>query len=144
MSHLPIPNQILPGCGFHHVAIRAWDFDKSVKFYAEGLGFHPKIAWGDAPSRAIMLDTGDGNYLEIFEGNTTEGSKPEGAIIHFALRVHSCDDAVTRALAVGAELTMASKNVDIPTRPTGPTPVRIAFVKGPDGETIEFFENSLT
>jgi glyoxylase I family protein len=144
MSHSPIPNTLLRGCGFHHVAIRAWDFDKTLTFYTDGLGFHAKIAWGEKPSRAVMLDTGDGNYLEVFEGNTTAGPKPEGAILHFALRVDSCDAALARAVAAGAQVTMESKTVDIPSTPTGPTPVRIAFVKGPDGETIEFFENTLT
>lgn len=137
-------NPVLPGCGFHHVAIRSWDFDKTVAFYTEAFGFRPKIGWGEKPDRAVMLDVGDGNYLEVFEGKTTEGHKPEGAVIHFALRVKSCDDAVARARAAGALVTMEPKNVDIPSYPTGPTPVRIAFIKGPDGEHIEFFENSLT
>ena len=33
--------------------------------------------------------------------------------------------------------------IDIPSRP-GPTPVRIAFFKGPDGEVIELFQNEVT
>jgi glyoxylase I family protein len=137
-------NTALPGCGFHHVAIRAWDFDRSVAFYTEVLGFRHKIGWGEKPGRAVMLDTGDGNYLEIFEGKTTEGHKPEGAILHFALRVDDCDAALERARAAGALVTMEAKDVSIPSSPTGPTPVRIAFIKGPDGETIEFFQNTLT
>lgn len=137
-------NTKLPGCGFHHIAIRAFDFDKSLAFYTEDFGFRVKIGWGEKPDRAVMLDTGDGNYLEIFEGKTTEGHKPEGAVIHFALRVKSCDQAMDVARAAGAVVTMEPKNVDIPSYPSGPTPVRIAFVKGPDGEHIEFFENALT
>ncbi len=137
-------NQKLPGCGFHHVAIRSWDFDKTMTFYTDGLGFKLKIGWGEKPNRAMMLDTGDGNYFEVFEGKTTEGDKPEGAVIHFALRVASCDQAVAAAVAAGAVVTMESKDVSIPSYPQGPTPIRIAFVKGPDGELIEFFENALT
>ena len=60
---MPGKNSTIGGGGFHHVAIRARDFDKSVAFYTAALGFTPKIAWVDKPSRAIMLDTGDGNYL---------------------------------------------------------------------------------
>jgi len=144
MSKYPSSNSVLPGCGFHHVAIRAWDFDKSLAFYTEVFGFRPKIGWGHKPERAVMLDTGDGNYLEIFEGKTVEGQKPEGAIIHFALRVENCDAALERARTAGATVTMEPKTVEIPSYPTGPTPVRIAFVRGPDGEHIEFFQNSLT
>jgi hypothetical protein len=41
---------------------------------------------------------------------------------------------------------MEPKTVEISTTTHGPgkVPVRIAFVKGPDGEVIEFFQNDLT
>jgi glyoxylase I family protein len=135
-------NTTLGGGGFHHVAIRAHDFDASVRFYTQGLGFKEKIRWGIDKSRAVMLDTGDGNYLEIF-ANAAPGHKPEGAILHFALRTDNCDAALNRAREAGAQVTMESKDVDIDSTPHR-TPVRIAFCKGPDGEIIEFFQNELT
>jgi len=135
-------NKTISGCGFHHVALHARDFDASVRFYTQALGFIEKIRWGDEKSKAIMLDTGDGNYIEIFSGGPTE-PKPEGAILHFALRADNCDAALDRARAAGAVVTMESKDVLIQSTP-GPTPVRIAFCKGPDGEIIEFFQNKAT
>lgn len=135
-------NTVIGGGGFHHVALRARDFEASVKFYTEGLGFKPKIAWGEGNGRAVMLDTGDGNYLEIFAGGSAE-PKPEGVLLHFALRTKDCDAATKRALAAGAVPTMEPKDINIQSRP-GPTPVRISFCKGPDGEVIEFFQNELT
>ena len=135
-------NDTLGGGGFHHVAIRAWDFDASVKFYTEGLGFTRKIGWGEDEKRAVMLDAGDGNYLEIF-ANGSEGKKPEGAILHLALRTTDVDSAMEKARAAGAEITTEPKDVEIQSTP-GPTPVRLAFCKGPDGEIIEFFQNELT
>ena len=36
-------NASIGGGGFHHVAIRAHDFDASVKFYSEALGFTEKM-----------------------------------------------------------------------------------------------------
>ena len=135
-------NKTLGGGGFHHVAIRAYDFDASVRFYTEALGFTQKIAWGEGEKRAVMLDAGDGNYMEIFANGKNE-PKPEGAIIHFALRTNNCDAAIERARAAGAQVTVEPKDVDIPSTPHR-TPVRIAFCKGPDGEIIEFFQNELT
>lgn len=135
-------NAVLGGGGFHHIAMRAHDFDASVKFYTEALGFKEKIAWGEGDGRAVMLDTGDGNYLEIFAGGTAD-PKPEGAILHFALRTADTDAAIERARAAGAEVTVEPKDVDIQSRPRS-TPVRLAFCKGPDGEIIEFFQNDTT
>jgi glyoxylase I family protein len=135
-------NHTVGGGGFHHVAIRARNFDASVRFYTQALGFVEKIRWGNDDSRAMMLDTGDGNYLEIFAGGK-EQPRAEGTILHFAIRTRDCDAAVERARAAGSEVTMEAKDVTIPSQP-GPTPVRIAFVKGPDGEIIEFFQNELT
>jgi len=135
-------NKTLGGGGFHHVAIRAYDFDASVRFYTEALGFTQKIAWGEGEKRAVMLDAGDGNYMEIFANGKNE-PKPEGAIIHFALRTDNCDAAIERARVAGAQVTVEPKDVDIPSTPHR-TPVRIAFCKGPDGEIIEFFQNELT
>src|SRR5262252_1353747 len=130
-------NKTLGGGGFHHVAIRSHDFDASVRFYTEALGFKEKIRWGEGTKRAIMLDTGDGNYLEIFANGTAE-PKPEGSIIHFALRTDNVDAAVERARSAGAQVTIEPKDLVIQSVP-GPTPVRLAFCKGPDGEVIEFF-----
>ena len=135
-------NATIGGGGFHHIAMRVKDFDASVAFYTEALGFTEKIAWGEGDKRAIMLDTGDGNYLELFAGGEEE-PKPEGAVLHFALRTTDCDTAIERARAAGMEVTVEPKDVTIESRPE-PTPVRLAFCKGPDGEIIEFFQNNTT
>ncbi|MHB0938681.1 MAG: VOC family protein [Armatimonadota bacterium] len=124
--------------GFHHIAIRARDFDATVAFYTEGLGFTQTHAWGEGDGRAVMLDAGNGNYVEVFAGGAQE-PKPEGAYLHLAFVVDDCDALFQRALAAGAEVHMEPKALTIPSRPT-PLPVRIAFCKGPDGEVIEFFQ----
>ena len=69
--------------GLHHLAIRDSDFDRTVKFYTDGLGCRETTRWGQAPGRAVMLDTGDCSPSEIFEGGQP-GTKPEGAVLHFA------------------------------------------------------------
>ena len=125
--------------GFHHLAMRVKDFNASVKFYTEGLGLRETIAWGEGDGRAMMLDAGNGNCVELFAGGARE-PKPEGIVLHFAFRTDDCDGVLARAVAAGAVVTMEPKSLTIPSTPT-PLPVRIAFCTGPDGEIIEFFQN---
>lgn len=138
-------NQVLGGGGFHHVAIRARDFEASVRFYTEALGFVEKVRWGEGDKRGIMLDVGDGNYLEIFAGrkDALPAQSAEPPILHFAIRTSNTDAALERARSAGAEVTIEPKDVVIPSTPS-PLPVRLAFCKGPDGEVIEFFQNDVT
>jgi len=143
-------NETLRGGGFHHVAIRAYDFDKSLKFYVEGLGFTRRYGWGEdgrakgeKDSRAAMLDTGDGNYVELFAGSTRQPgtNQTEDVVFHFAIRTNDCDAALERARQAGATVTMEVKDVVPPLAEEPQETFRIAFVKGPDGEVIEFFQN---
>ncbi len=130
--------------GFHHVCIKTRDWDRTMQFYREVLGCTEKIAWRAAPQRAIMLDTGGGNYVEVFE-DLAYTPAPEGAIVHFALRTTRLDEVAARVRAFGAQLTMEPKDVTIATtNGAGPVPIRIFFCTGPNGEVIEFFQNSLT
>ena len=134
---MPGHNAAIHGGGFHHVAIRVHDFDASVRFYTEALGFTERIRWGEGEKRACMLDTGDGNYLEVFAGGPA-APKPEGTIFHFALRTSDVDAAIERARGAGAEVTTEPTSLEIQSDP--PQPVRLAFCKGPDGELIEFMD----
>lgn len=142
-------NATIGGGGFHHLAIRVVDFEKTLKFYCEGLGFVHAHSWGEdgrkkgeSDSRAVMLDTGDGNYLEVFAGGKPlpADGVPEGALLHFALRTNDCAAALERARAAGATVTVETKSL-IPPHSERPITFRIAFVRGFDGEIIEFFES---
>jgi len=128
-------NTRLGGGGFHHVAMNVKDFDASVNFYTDGLGFTLARLWKSESGRGAMLDTGDGNYLEIFEKNVP-GSK--GTIIHYALRTSDCRAAHATALEAGGREKQAPTEITIPSQPE--FPATISFVFGPDGEEIEFFQ----
>jgi glyoxylase I family protein len=135
-------NTTVPGCGFHHVAIRTAHWERSLQFWHEAMGFAIGLHWGEAPRRAAMLDTGDGNYLEIFERDPVpEGFQSEGAILHFCFRTDDCDATLERARAAGAEVTVEPKSITI--KGTREVPVRLAFFKGPDGEICELFQNEI-
>lgn len=139
-------NPILGGGGFHHVCIKTRDWARTMAFYQETLGCTEKIAWNfrDTNRRAIMLDTGDGNYIEVFE-DPDYVPAANGAVIHFALRTTRLDDVAARVRAAGAKITVEPKSVTLATtNGAGPVPIRIFFCEGPSGEVLEFFENTLT
>lgn len=134
-------NKKIRGCGFHHVSMKARDLDRSLKFYTEGLGFVEKASWGEAPQRTVLLDTGDGNYFEISQGNPEQVQEP-GIFHHIALRSEDCSAAIEAARSAGAEVTLETRDINLPSNP--PLQLRIAFFKGPDGEVIELFQNDQT
>jgi len=130
-------NAKIPGAGSHHLAVSAADFDKSLKFYTEGLGMAQVAAWGEGDKRAALLDIGDGSHVEIFAGGSADAQVSE-KFVHFAFRTTDPDTAFANAIAAGATEKMPPTTLDIPADP--PLPVRIAFVFGPDGEVLEFFK----
>lgn len=120
--------------GLHHIAMNVTDIERSIGFYRDAFGFTQIRRWGDA-TRAAMLDMGDGAILELFE--RPEAVRLDGHLVHIALRSADVDADYARALGAGAGEITAPKDVDIPAE--RPFPVRIAFVKGPDGEPVELF-----
>lgn len=123
--------------GLHHVSISVKDFDATVELYTKGFGFKPSVGWGNpGERRAVMLDMGDGAFLEVFSGG--EAAQPVGGFAHIALASDDTDADYQRALGAGASVQTEPMTVSLPTEP--PTPIRIAFVKGLDGESIEFFQ----
>ena len=112
--------------------------------YRDVFGCTEKITWRKEPERAAMLDTGDGNYIEVFE-DLAYTPAPNGSIYHFAFRTTRLDEAVTRVRSAGLKITMEPKDAAIvTTNGAGTVPIRVFFCEGPSGESIEFFQNTAT
>ncbi len=135
-------NKIISGCTFHHVALQTSDFEKSLKFYTEGLGFEVFRSFTASSGKKVaLLDIGEGSYFEIFSDGekSSENKVNAGNYFHLALKVDSAANAYKRAVEYGAEeMGKAPTEMALPSEP--PFPVVIGFVKGPDGEEIEFFQ----
>jgi glyoxylase I family protein len=137
-------NAILGNGGFHHVCMKTRDWDATMRFYKDTLGCTEKVAWRTAPQRAVMLDAGDGNYIEVFEDLAYTGA-PNGAVNHYALRTTRIDAVAERVRAAGFKITVEPRDVTIQaTNGLGPVPVRIFFCDGPNGESVEFLQNTVT
>ena len=91
------------------VALTSQDFERTVKFYCEGLGIEPAAIWNNDGGQAMMLEMGKAT-LELFDERQAEviddleaGKRVSGQI-RFALRVSDLQEALERLLAHGATL----------------------------------------
>lgn len=122
--------------GFHHIALKCKDIEKSLSMY-RALGMTEVVRWGEGEELIVMLDIGDGGRIELFANGSDEFSE-NGKWQHFALCVDNVDEAYARAIAAGFEPHILPKVVPLSSTPAGLT-INVAFVKGPDGEQLEFF-----
>lgn len=127
--------------GIHHIAIDAKDFDKSCDFYRDCLGLKQVLAWTTSSGvRVVMLDGGNGCCVELFErpsyDSPHEGNY--GGLCHLAFQVTDCAGMLEKARAWGAEVTKEPVELTLGSEKKGN--VRIAFCQGPDGESVEFYQ----
>jgi catechol 2,3-dioxygenase-like lactoylglutathione lyase family enzyme len=121
------------------VALTVRDFERSVRFYSEGLGIEPAAIWNNDGGQALMLTMGNAT-LEVFDERQAEvidqleaGERVSGQI-RFALQVPNLKDAMDRLLAHGA--TLVHQPV---LTPWGDYNVRL---QDPDGMQITLFQVS--
>jgi glyoxylase I family protein len=136
-------NDIIKGLGYAHMAIAAKDFDKSLAFY-KALGLTVYTGWGEGDSRIALLDMGDGTLLELFAKPDLNTDKVAGVadgnpFLHFAFSAQNVDEAYRIALEAGAQPIKPPAEMPLPSHPLRLT-LRVAFVRGPSGEELEFFK----
>lgn len=137
-----MPNEIIKGMGFHHISLKASNYDKSLEFY-KALGMKMSVEWGEVGKRICMLDVGDSSKIEIFEA-PGESFDDNGRWNHFALCVQDVDKAYSTALSAGATSVAKPAIMNLTdARPSRMT-IYVAFVEGPDKEQIEFFKQVIS
>lgn len=119
--------------GLAHVALYTDKFEDTNAFYKNAFGAK-ELGYFMTDKRGTWLLIGDA-ILEIFE----DEAMPEGSFKHIALSCDSVDESYQIALEHGATAHVEPKDIclalDVPQE------LRIAFVKGINGEQIELCEN---
>ena len=130
----PKPNSVILEL---RVALTVRDYERSVKFYCDGLGIEPAALWNNGDGHALILDMGKAT-LEIFDEAQAEtidqleaGQRVSGQI-RFALQVPDLQSAMERLLAHGATLVHPPV-----VTPWGDYNVRL---QDPDGMQITLFQ----
>jgi lactoylglutathione lyase len=124
------------GIRFTHVAFRAADLDRSIRWYENAFGakkvFHAKQE-GDRPE-LFFLEFSKGQFIELFTNGKTKVDQPRDAIgyQHFCLLVDDLEQALQH---------LAGMNVHPHRGPfAGRAQYRIAFISDPDGNIIELMQ----
>jgi len=133
---MPAPNPKHPVVEMR-IALTVSDYERSVRFYCEGLGIEPAAIWNNDGGRALMLEMGNAT-LELFDKRQAEvidqieAGKQVSGQIRFALQVPDLMSALERLLAHGATLVHPPV-----TTPWGDLNVRL---QDPDGMQITLYQ----
>lgn len=133
----------------NHVMLLVSNIDASVEFYTKALGLEvtnriTSLTIENADGTSIEIDVkmaflkfpGQDFVYEMSENSSDDKIEPAGVLFqHVGIDVKDIDAALKRALDTGAELV-------VPVRTVSALGVKAknAFVKGPDGELIEFMQ----
>jgi catechol 2,3-dioxygenase-like lactoylglutathione lyase family enzyme len=123
--------------GYHHIGLWVENLDRSLKFYTEGLGAKEVFSFpmGDSGKRIHMVDVGGGAIVEIIpKGKLNAEANARWA--HIAVASTDAKADYERLIEAGATTDSAPEQIVL----GGTMKVCNAFVKGPDGETIEVFQ----
>lgn len=122
--------------GFHHIGLKVLDAEKSLRFYTEGLGGKEtfRFPMQDGGRTIYLVDLGGHAVVEIIPRGTGEAEQ-NAHWAHIAVETDDTRAAYDRALAAGAATQSAPNDCML-----GTMAVCNAFVTGPDGEVIEFFQ----
>lgn len=118
--------------GIAHIALYTNKFKDTIRFYKDA--FHAKeLGIFQTDRRGAWLQIGT-DILEIFESEELS----EGSFKHIAIACECVDEAYQKALEVGAITHVEPKDICLELEKK--RELRIAFVKGINGEQIELCE----
>ncbi len=126
---------VVKTCGLHHVTVQTRDWEASVHLYKDVLGMQVAAEWGGPDHRMMLLDVGDGSHIELIAPKAESSEASNDLLTHFALASADVAASIEPVRQAGYEVTMEVRDVTL-----GDMEATVAFFKGPNGESIEFFQ----
>ena len=122
--------------GYHHIGLYVKDWEKSLKFYTEGLGGKVTFSFpmGDSGKTIYLVDLGGHAVVELIPRGNGE-AEVNAHWAHIAVETDDARAAYHMAISAGAAKQSEPQDMML-----GTMAVCNAFVTGPDGEVIEFFQ----
>lgn len=120
--------------GLEHVGIMVKDMDQSISFYSQAFGFHTRERAHINPEvelAFLYLPHHPEVEVELICGPPMVNE--EGKVNHLAFRVERIEEEMLRLQSLGAELTDLEPRTILGN-------IKIAFLKGPNGEKLELVE----
>ena len=129
-------NTIIKGCRFSHISITTQRLEESIRFYRDLLGMQVVREMQIGERRLVQLDIGDGCLVELSDPAPETKEMPSSPVPlnHIGLTMDDITGAVERVRAAGYLITVEP-------RESSAAKIRLAFVKGPNGESIEFMQD---
>ncbi len=129
-------NKKIAGCGFHHISITTHKMEESLHFYRDVLGMPVEKELLIGERRLVQLNIGDGMLVEVSDPapENRELAPSPLPLNHFGLVVDDLKAAVDCVRAAGYPIAVEPRQI------TGSINAWLAFVKGPNGESIELMQ----
>ncbi|RNB91357.1 VOC family protein [Brevibacillus fluminis] len=138
--------------GLAHVAIQAKDYQATIAFYTQVLGFTVGHHWSlpsfQIKDASMLVSLDKRTCIEVFDDQAlipAQGKKAlserevaHGALLHFAFYVDDVDGMYQKSLAHGARACVEPNQLSLG---EPPLVVSNALVYSPNGEVIEFLED---
>ena len=133
----PSKNKLIKGLGFHHVSITTRKMEETLHFYCDVVGMSIEKETMIGNRQLFQLNIGDGMLVEISDP-TPELLEAASAPIPLNHIGFATDDLIGTVECVrSAGYPIASEPHAIS---SGSIQANIAFVKGPNGESIELMQ----
>lgn len=137
--------------GLSHVAIQAKDYQATITFYTEVLGFKVGHHWSlpsfNIEDASMLVSPDRRTCIEVFDNHAVipaQGKKAasddeiaHGALLHLAFYVDDVEAIYQKALAHGAKTFVEPGTLALG---EPPLTVKNALIHSPNGEVIEFIE----